>query len=190
MLEWLASLDKAIFLFVNVQMANPVTDWLMPIITSDMVLRVLYVIAVVLLFWKGDCRIRRTIALSAVTLLLTDQIAAHLLKGLFERPRPCHTLDEINLLVNCGAGFSMPSAHAANAFGQAIVWGLRARTYLLPLLVVAFLIAISRVFVGVHYPGDVLVGMLVGASVGVAVHYFGSRWVDRSACAVKPPTSA
>lgn len=190
MLEWLATLDRAIFLFVNVQLANPVTDFCMPIITSDLVLRVLYVIAIVLLFWKGDCRIRRTVALSAVTLLLTDQIAAHLLKGFFERLRPCHTLDEINLLVNCGAGFSMPSAHAANAFGQAIVWGMRARHLIWYLFAIAFVVAISRVFVGVHYPGDVLVGMLVGASVGIAVHYFGSRWVDPSACAVKPPTSA
>lgn len=190
MLEWLAPLDKAIFLFVNVQLANPVTDWLMPIITSDMVLRVLYAIVVLLVLWKGNRQLRWTALVSGVALLLTDQISAHYLKSYFERPRPCHSLDHVNLLVNCGAGFSMPSAHAANAFGQAAVWGLRARTYLWALLVVAFLIAISRVFVGVHYPGDVLVGMFVGASVGIAVHYFGSRWVDRSACAVKPPTPA
>jgi undecaprenyl-diphosphatase len=190
MLEWLATLDRAIFLFINVQLANPVTDFCMPIITSDMVLRVLYAIVVVLILWKGNRQLRWTVLVSGVALLLTDQISAHLMKGFFERPRPCHSLDEINLLVNCGAGFSMPSAHAANAFGQATVWGLRARTFVWPLLIFAFLIAISRVFVGVHYPGDVLVGMLVGASVGIAVHYFGARWVDPSACAVKPPTSA
>lgn len=179
MLEWLAEIDKAIFLFINVQLANPVTDWLMPIITSDMVLRVLYAIAIVLVLWKGNCRMRWTVALSAVTLLLTDQIAAHLLKGLIERPRPCHSLEAINLLVNCGAGFSMPSAHAANAFGQATVWGLRARFYFWPLMAIAFLIAISRAFVGVHYPADILVGALVGIAAGTAIHYFGSQWIDR-----------
>ncbi len=179
MLEWLAEIDKAVFLFINVQLANPVTDWLMPVITSDMVLRVLYAVAIVLILWKGNSRLRWTVIVSAVALLLTDQIAAHLLKPFFERPRPCHTLEDINLLVNCGAGFSMPSAHAANAFGQATVWGLRARFYFWPLMAVALLIAISRTFVGVHYPADILVGALVGIMAGTATHFFGTRWIDR-----------
>lgn len=179
MLEWLAEIDKAVFLFINVQLANPVTDWLMPVITSDLVLRVSFGVAIALVLWKGNSRLRWTVLVSAVTLLLTDQIAAHLLKGFFERPRPCHTLEDINLLVNCGAGFSMPSAHAANAFGQATIWGLRARSYFWLLLAIAFIIAISRTFVGVHYPADVLVGAMVGGVVGIATHFFGAHWIDK-----------
>ncbi|MBK7142805.1 MAG: phosphatase PAP2 family protein [bacterium] len=178
MLEWLAQIDRAIFLFLNVQAANPVTDLCMPVITSDTLLRIAYAITVILVLWKGDRRLRWTVLVSAVTLLLTDQLAANFLKNYFDRPRPCHTLPDINLLVNCGAGFSMPSAHAANAFGQAIVWGMRAKHLLWYLLGIAFVIAISRVFVGVHYPGDVLVGGGVGVLIGLLTHTLGSRWIS------------
>jgi undecaprenyl-diphosphatase len=63
----------------------------------------------------------------------------------------------------------MPSSHAANAFGQAILFGLLYRSVRWPLLALAALIAVSRVFVGVHYPADVLVGALLGALVALIV---------------------
>jgi undecaprenyl-diphosphatase len=63
----------------------------------------------------------------------------------------------------------MPSAHAANAFAQAILFGIQYRKVRWPLLTIAFLVAISRVFVGVHYPGDILVGAIIGGLVGYLV---------------------
>lgn len=173
MLEYLAGLDRAIFLFLNAELANGVTDLLMPIVTSDHLLRAAYAFAAIMLLWKGDRRTRWLVLFSALTLAITDQTASHWLKPLFVRPRPCHTIpiDELRLLVTCGAGYSMPSSHAANAFGQAILFGLafpRARWWLVGLAVT---IAFSRVFVGVHYPGDILVGSIVGALVGLALSY-------------------
>jgi len=191
MLEYLAGLDRTIFLFVNVHMANAVTDVVMPLVTSDTVLRLAYAIAAIVLLWKGDRRTRWLVLFSALTLAITDQTASHWLKPLFARPRPCHTLpiDSFRLLVTCGSGHSMPSSHAANAFGQAILFGLaflRARWWLVGL---AAVIAASRVFVGVHYPGDILVGSLLGALSGVALFHAHSRTmilIEKK----HPPTSA
>ncbi|MCK4371896.1 MAG: phosphatase PAP2 family protein, partial [candidate division Zixibacteria bacterium] len=118
MLEMLSAIDRGLFLFVNMQLANPVTDFIMPIITSDQLLRVAYGAAMAILLWRGNARLRWLVLFSAVALLLTDQLAANVLKELIERPRPCHLMEQVHLLVGCGGGYSMPSAHAANAFGQ------------------------------------------------------------------------
>lgn len=179
MLEWLDSVDRAIFLFVNVQLANPVTDFTMPILTSNDFLRISYAIAAILLLWKGNRQLRWAVLFSALTLLATDQLSANFLKDYFDRPRPCHTLTDIHLLVNCGAGFSMPSAHAANAFGQAGMFMLLARKYAPHLLIFAALVALSRVFVGVHYPFDIVVGMVIGLVIGMTMSQAATMTLER-----------
>ncbi len=169
MLHTLNQIDQAVFLFINQQLANPATDFIMPFITSDILLRVIYAVGILLLLWKGNRRLRWMVLFSAIVLTLTDQIVANYLKHWIERPRPCHTMDELHLLIACGGGFSMPSAHAANVFGQAILFSFDykiARPYLLTF---ASLVAISRVFVGVHYPGDIIVGSAIGALIGLAL---------------------
>ena len=191
MFEYLANLDRATFLFLNMQAANPVTDLIMPLVTSDAILRFVYVVAAFWLLWKGDRETRWLVLFSALTLAITDQASSHWLKPIFVRPRPCHTLpiETLRLLVDCGAGYSMPSSHAANAFGQAVLFGLafhRARWWLFGSAVI---IAISRVFVGVHYPGDVLVGSIIGALSGFLV-FLGYHWAMRMIEKKHPPTGA
>ncbi len=169
MLEFIAEIDQAIFIFINSQLANPVIDFLMPFITSNTLLRLLYGLALLIMLVVGNNRMRWLCLFSAIVLLLSDQTSASVLKPLIGRMRPCHTLQDVHLLVNCGAGKAMPSAHAANAFGQALLFSLayhRSRIYLLAF---ATIVALSRVSVGVHYPGDVLVGAAVGSLFGLAV---------------------
>lgn len=172
MAEFLIELDKVVFLLLNVQLANPVFDAIMPIVTSGDLLRVLYALAMVLLLWRGDSRMRWLVLGSVVVLVMTDQLAASVFKPMFDRLRPCHVMDNINLLVGCGGGKAMPSAHAANAFGQAILFGCFYRQVRWYLLFFASLIAASRVFVGVHYPGDVLGGAILGAICAMIVAVF------------------
>jgi undecaprenyl-diphosphatase len=116
---------------------------------------------------------------SAMTLALTDQLAANLLKDLIARPRPCHVLTDINLLVGCGAGYAMPSAHAANTFGQAVLFAIQFRVCRPWVIGFAVLVSISRTFVGVHYPGDIAAGALVGIVIGLATSRLHSLWVTR-----------
>jgi len=185
MLESLVSLDRTLFYFINVSLANPVTDFVMPIVTADNLLRVFYAVAVVLLLWKGDSRVRWLVLFSGLALLIADQTSAGLLKPLINRPRPCHELANIHLLVGCGGGRSMPSAHAANSFAQAALFGLYFRRVRIGLLVAAFLIAVSRVFVGVHYPGDIVAGAILGSLIGVLLGFGHREFIRWRAARVK-----
>lgn len=171
MLEFLANIDRDLFLFINYSLANTVTDLIMPFITSDMILKIVYAVAMFLVIAFGNARLRWMVLVSLVVILLTDQISAGFLKDIFGRMRPCHSFDpsQINLLVGCGGGKSMPSAHAANAFGQAVFWGWGHRKVALYLYLYAALIGLSRVFVGVHYPFDVVVGAIIGFTIGLSV---------------------
>ena len=179
MLEFLSEIDTALFLFLNVTLANPVTDLIMPVITSDWLLRILYAIAVVLLLVFGNARLRWVALFSVLVLAVTDQVSAGLLKPMIGRLRPCQALQNIHLLVNCGGGKSMPSSHAANAFGQAMLFSVIYRRWAWPLLVFAALVALSRVFVGVHYPFDILVGSIIGAVVGYLGAWSALRFMER-----------
>jgi undecaprenyl-diphosphatase len=184
MFELLESIDRSIFLFINARLANVVTDFAMPIITNGDILAVGYGLVMVLLLIKGSPRFRWLVVFSILTLLLTDQLSASFLKPIIGRPRPCHPasgigIGEINLLVSCGAGYAMPSAHAANAFGQAILFGLIARPTRFYILGLASLIAISRVFVGVHYPSDVVAGALLGTVIAVFIVSLFRRYENR-----------
>ncbi|MBN1211462.1 MAG: phosphatase PAP2 family protein [candidate division Zixibacteria bacterium] len=166
MLESLARFDLLFFLFINVWLANPITDFIMPIMTSGQLIVGTYTVCLAIMLWKGDRQLRWMVLFSIIVLVLCDQTASSLLKKWICRPRPCQILSDINLLVGCGAGWSMPSSHATNVFGQFFFFAFFYKHRVWPLLIYACLVAISRVFVGVHYPGDILAGALLGGTIG------------------------
>ncbi len=168
-IDALIAIDSAIFHFINNTISNPVTNFVMPIITKDLYLKIILAVSLSLLLWKGDKRLRWAVLFSLIVVTLTDQASSAVLKPLIERLRPCKIM-EVNLLVGgCGAGFSMPSSHAANLFGQAYLFlAVHRKTacYLIPF---AILVALSRVFVGVHYPADIICGAALGTLIGFGI---------------------
>ena len=176
MLENLAQFDLMFFMFVNVWLANPVTDFIMPIITSDKLIVGTYIVCLAILLWKGDKQLRWMVLFSIIVLVLCDQTASSLLKKWICRPRPCHILGDINLTVGCGAGWSMPSSHASNVFGQFFFFAFFYKRQAWILLIYAFLVAVSRVFVGVHYPGDILAGALLGGFIAAVIALIFTRF--------------
>lgn len=169
MIEWLYAVDLSIFLFLNRTLATPLGDVLWPLITDydkQLPVRILLLAVWLWLLVKGGRR-GRTAALMLIPLLvITDQLSSTFIKSLVGRIRPCHALplDQIHLLVGCG-GLSFPSSHAVNNFGVATMFSVYYPKARAALYAWASLVAISRVFVGVHYPSDVLAGAIIGTCV-------------------------
>jgi undecaprenyl-diphosphatase len=126
-----------------------------------------------LLLWVFRSKVERPfnlILVLVVSVALSDQISSSLIKPLVQRDRPCRhplTAAECQIRVTCGSGYGFVSSHAANHFALAwaLGWALRARWGKAGLWigsVWAGLVCIAQIRVGVHFPGDVLVGALIG----------------------------
>ncbi len=134
----------------------------------------LYVILFALIFHQFKKRNGILIVLCALlTVGMSDILSSKIIKPTIERPRPCHTLEDgkgLNLLVNCGGGYSFTSSHATNHFAIGTFLGL----VLLPLFKYGFplfmawagSISYAQVYVGVHYPFDVFCGGILGIIIG------------------------
>jgi undecaprenyl-diphosphatase len=158
---WL-DLDAAVFRFINVTLANPVTDRVMPFVTNGehWVLAAIFA-AVVFVHAQGKAS-WPVILGAAVVFAACDQASAHLLKPLVGRVRPCHVVPDVHLLVGCSGSHSFPSAHAANSFGLAVFLSRRLPHWRWWFVFLCALVSSSRIFVGVHYPLDVIGGFAVG----------------------------
>lgn len=178
----LPDIDTALFSFINQNLQNFFFDRVMPFMTTQ---PFLVFLPFVLLLWFREKKHAVPAFFAGLLAIAIADASGHIIKELVMRQRPCNALDNVHLLVGCGKSYSMPSNHAANAFAFAMTFWfmLRSRLSLL-FLIPAALIGISRVFVGVHYPSDVLVGALVGtgAAYGAAMLYRQAKkiYINRS----------
>ncbi len=169
MLDFLNQIDLLLFQFMNGFLSNPFFDWIMPIITDpqNWVLPLLAYIVFALGFDKKRGRIAFVLLILAIALV--DSIAGHIIKPAFGRLRPSHALEGINLLVGKGGKYGFVSNHAANMFALSVILGYfypKAKHWLTSL---ACMIGFSRIYVGVHYPGDVLFGGLFGYTIAWSI---------------------
>ncbi len=169
--EVILSVDLALLKFFNNTIATLALDYFFTYLCNFDIWRWPVVLLAIVLLWKGGRKGRWMVALAVLAALIIDPTIYRVIKPLVGRIRPCHdpSLVWVQVVDGCGGRFGFPSSHAANMFGLAVVIGAfykTARYYLYP---VAILVAIGRVYQGVHYPSDVIAGAVYGAAIGLAV---------------------
>jgi membrane-associated phospholipid phosphatase len=171
--ETLLQLDRQLFHFINHDLGNVFFDWLMPYLRTPKFWIPLYISIIAFCVWKYKKTGAVIIALLALTAGFADFTSASLIKPAVARIRPCRDIVTIQTdiaRVGCGTGFSFPSTHATDHFAMAAFltlvfykkWPWIA--FWAPLWAGA--ISFAQVYVGVHYPFDVLGGALYGILVG------------------------
>lgn len=173
-MTWWHTLDVSLFHWINSTISNPVFDMFLPWCREKWFWAPLYLFLVAFVWHNNGAKKGGIFVLGLVLAVgLADFTSSTLIKKNICRLRPCNDSDlkdEVRLRVPCGSGYSFTSSHAANHFAVAVYAGSVLATNLpwirTGLLIWAALIAFSQVYVGVHYPGDVLGGGIVGAFLG------------------------
>ncbi|MEH0158336.1 phosphatase PAP2 family protein [Limibacter armeniacum] len=177
MTEYINELDKQLFLWFN-GLHNDFSDQFFYFITQSKTWVPLYLIIALVMFWKFGWK-RGLLMLAAIgaAVGLADFITSGIFKPWIQRPRPSHALDLEGLvhLVNNykGGQFGFMSSHASNTMALASALYLFWRKTFSWIWVIfpwAILVAYSRIAVGVHYPGDIVAGMTVGALCGINMY--------------------
>lgn len=172
MIEFFQNIDHHLFYAINQSISNPVLDGLCVVARNKKFLVLFYCLLAAWLYQFERVHFFKIVLAAGFTFLLTDQLSSHLLKPLFHRLRPCNNPEiEVRLLADyCGSGFSFVSAHAANSFGMAVFISAAfnwKKPHSFFLLSWAALVSFSQVYVGVHFPADVLAGAVLGAMLGI-----------------------
>lgn len=171
MLEIVNTWDTQLLLFLN-SIHSPFFDWLMPIITATKTWIPLYVLVLYVIIKKEKWNALYAILFAVLVIVLADQISVKLFKNVFERFRPSHepAIRDIIHIVNDyrGGRYGFVSSHAANTFGFATYMALyfSKKWVSLSLFSWALIVSYSRIYLGVHYPGDILGGALLGMLIG------------------------
>lgn len=191
-MHWLQTLDAELFRFINLTLVNSLLDVGMPLASHNVLFGPLLVLAVVLLLWKGRARGALCILMLGLILPLGDGMVCNTLKHAIERPRPYAALPDVHRPGTSpssdsmappppspeseatprsyppGSLTSMPSSHAANWFAATMILFIYYRRSVWFMLPAAIVVGFSRIYNGVHYPSDVLVGSILGAGYAAA----------------------
>ena len=173
-MDALLRLDRTIFELINQTWSHSCLDVILPWMREATSWIPMYLIIAVFVVY----RYKKKGLLWTICVLLSvgvsDVISSQIIKPIVARPRPCHLIEEwseMMLRISCGTGYSFTSSHATNHMCLAVFiicavrpWKWTSWIYILILW--AFLISYAQVYVGVHYPLDVISGMFLGAMIG------------------------
>lgn len=169
----LLQFDQEIFHLINGEWHNSFMDAVMPWWRDKRTWIPLYLLIAGWVFYRYRLRGLYFIIAAGLAVGVADQTSSELVKKSVQRVRPCNDMEmreDVKLLVPCGGGYSFTSSHAANHFALAVFLALTLgrinRWIRLPLVLWAATVAFGQVYVGVHYPLDILCGALLGGLIG------------------------
>lgn len=174
--------DEQLLLFINHKTVNAAFDVLMPALSERGYLLIIPFLLAMLLRaanWKNAqgttlfAAALWTVLISCCAVYLSEFVE-YWMKDAVARVRPCRAIEGIRLLVACPSSYSMPSGHAISSFAFAVPLFYMTRGYIALIwrlypLVLASMVAFSRIYLGVHYPTDVLAGALLGSMIGLCL---------------------
>jgi undecaprenyl-diphosphatase len=177
--------DKALFSLINGKWTHPVLDVIMPWLRHANNWIPLYLAIAVFLFIKWGVKTWKWLVVAILNVAISDQISSNIFKPLFARLRPCQDpaiMYKSRLLIDhCMASASFTSSHAANHFGFAMFVFMTLRplfknyTYLF--FIWAGCISYAQIYIGVHYPLDVLGGAILGITLGYLSSKLFEKWI-------------
>lgn len=170
---YLLHIDQRVFRFINSGLSNSFFDWIMPYMRLPQFWIPVYVFIFVFCLWRYKKQGIIIILLLLATFAVADFGSASLIKPLMHRVRPCNDPAMEPYLISrvpCGTGYSFPSSHASNHFAISVflimIFQRRWRWIWFWALLWAATVCFAQMYVGVHYPIDILTGALYGTMVG------------------------
>lgn len=171
MIQELLEIDYKLFKFINSSLSNPVFDAVLPLLRNAWLWIPLYILVIIGLYKFNSKKLFVVSLLSLVlSVTLADRFSAGVFKPYFERERPCYDEKLKEQIVlrkdGCGGRFGFVSSHAANHFALAVLFihffRKKYKWVSWASFLWAFAISFSQVYVGVHFPGDVFFGAILG----------------------------
>jgi undecaprenyl-diphosphatase len=184
LMDGLKTLDASLFLAIN-HWGRPMFDPFMRLISNRNFWWAVAAGVTALVAFKRSGRIWAVWVLILFTVGVSDAFTYYILKEYFQRIRPCFALPDVRLVqATCGGRYSFPSNHAATGMAIAVVTAYAFRSsWTLVVFAGTLLVGLSRIYLGVHFPGDILGGFLEGAILGTCL-FFSAQFIAKGCLAL------
>jgi len=179
-MDFLLELDYNLFYWINQQWSNSLFDFILPLARNKYVWIPFYVFILSYILFNYKKMGYKIIVILFLVIGISDAVSSHAIKKNVQRIRPCNN-DQMEVVerIHCGSGYSFTSSHAANHFAIAAFLSLvlvKRRSIKWLLFTWAGVISLAQVYVGVHFPLDIICGMILGILVARVGNYLIKLW--------------